>query len=128
MPQNYLFLGWGSWNFNFFVFIPFRCYILNLVMICSVVLEKNMLMDDVDARQWTLIKNNRSLNDSGNLKRYMFFRKIFRKNLYHFHTSLNTVQFYLLKSSTWTLQFIAHKIWQNCKKKNVDYSDYILYL
>ena len=53
-------------------------------MICYVVLEKNMLMDDVDARQWTLIKNNRSLNDSGNLKRYMFFRKIFRKNLFPF--------------------------------------------
>ena len=43
LPTNYLPFGWGSWNLQFLVFLPYRCYIQNLVKIGPVVLEKKML-------------------------------------------------------------------------------------
>ena len=49
--------GGGSWNLQFLVSLPYRCYIPNLVKIGSVVLEKK-LTDD--ARRQTPTHSNRS--------------------------------------------------------------------
>ena len=58
--KNYLPFGRGSWNLQFLVSFPYRCYmyITNLVKIGSVFLEKNMWTDD--ARLWTPTHSNRS--------------------------------------------------------------------
>ena len=42
--------GWGSWNLQFLVSLSYRCYIINLINIGPVVLEKKMLTHD-DWRQ-----------------------------------------------------------------------------
>ena len=43
LPQHYLPFGWRSWNLQFLVSLPYRCYTPNLVKIGPVVLEKKML-------------------------------------------------------------------------------------
>ena len=48
----------GSWNLQFLVSLPYRCYVPNLVKIGSVVLEKKMLTDDT--RRRTPTHSNRS--------------------------------------------------------------------
>ena len=58
-------LGGGSWNLQFFVSLPYRWYISNLVKIGPVVLEKKMLTND-DGRQPIAIGH---LSDSGDLKK-----------------------------------------------------------
>ena len=65
LPQNYLPWGVGSWNLQFLVSLPYRCYIPNLVKIGSVVLEKKMLTDNGrrtthDTRRRTPTHSNRS--------------------------------------------------------------------
>ena len=71
LPQNYLPLGWRSWNLQFLIFSHYS-YILNLLKIGPVVLEKNILTDD---EQW-MTDDHRCqpiaiahLSDSGDLKR-----------------------------------------------------------
>ena len=66
-------LGGGSWNLQFLVSLPYRCYIPNLVKIGSVVLQKKMLMDD----GWLTMDNHGRqpiaighLSDSGDLIKY----------------------------------------------------------
>ena len=63
--------GWRSWNLQFFVSFPSRCYILNLVKIGPVVLKKNDKRGTTnnDGRQPIEIGY---LCDSGNLKMYTF--------------------------------------------------------
>ena len=61
-PQKYLLLRWGSWNLHFLVSLLYRCYMLKMVKIGSVVLEKKMLTDDTrrktdDARHTTTDAN-----------------------------------------------------------------------
>ena len=63
-PQITSPLGGGSWNLQFLVSLPYRCYISNLVNIGPVVLEKKMLTHD-DGRQPIAIGH---LSDSGDLK------------------------------------------------------------
>ena len=48
--------GWGSWNLQFPVSFPYRCYIPNVVKISLVVLEKKMLTDN--ARRWMPTNSN----------------------------------------------------------------------
>ena len=58
-----LWVPWGSWNLQFLVSLPYRCYIQNLVKIGPVVLEKKMLTHNerwtthYDGRQPIAIKN-----------------------------------------------------------------------
>ena len=58
LPQNYLPFGWGSWNLQFLVSLPYRCYIPNLVRIGPVVSEEKMLTHD--GRRQTPTHSNRS--------------------------------------------------------------------
>ena len=62
LPQNYLPFGLGSWNLQFLVFLPYRWYILNLVKIGPVVLEKKMLTDCRNCNEYTCIINKRNVN------------------------------------------------------------------
>ena len=55
---RYLPLGGGSWNLQFLVSLPYRCYIPNLVKIGPGVLEKKMLTHDPQRR--TPTHSNRS--------------------------------------------------------------------
>ena len=63
---------WKSWNLQLHVFLPYICYIPNLVIFGTVVLEKKMLTDDAqrttddDGRQPIAIGHP---SDSGDLKR-----------------------------------------------------------
>ena len=41
-----------SWNLQFLVYLPYRCYILNLIKFGPVVLEKNMLTDEARRPKW----------------------------------------------------------------------------
>ena len=43
---NYLLYGWGSWNSQCLVSLPYRCCIPNLVKIGPVVIEKKVLTHD----------------------------------------------------------------------------------
>ena len=60
-------LDGGSWNLQFLVFLPYRCYILNLVKIGPVVLEdvNSRRTSHDDGRQPIAIGH---LSDSGDLK------------------------------------------------------------
>ena len=57
-PKITSLLGWGSWNLQFLVSLPYRCYIPSLVKIGPIVLEKKMLTHD--ARRRTPTHSNRS--------------------------------------------------------------------
>ena len=92
----------GHEIYNFDVFVPYRCYIPNLVKIGQVVLEKKMLMDDAWWR--TPTHSNRSLSDSGDLKSLIQYHRVCthfpprfrrRRNLYQ-HTSIQSCQTDLL--------------------------------
>ena len=60
LPENYLPLGWGSWNLQLLVSLRYRCYKTNIIKIGLVVREK-MLTDDGRRRTTTHSKRSPEL-------------------------------------------------------------------
>ena len=111
LSQNYIPLGWGSWNLQFLVSLPYGCCIPNLVKIGPVVLEKMLTHDertkDDDGRQPRAIGH---LSYSDDLKN-TFIISMHYTRLFHYIQSLNEQKWWIIDntSNQWHCGFL--KLW-----------------